>query len=146
MRSYKVSEGKVGRVFVVRLEDGDRLPDAIEDLAKEKNIRAASVILLGGIRRGKVVVGPETPEVPPKPMTKDFLDVHEIAAVGTIFANTQGKATLHLHGALGRDGRTITGCTRTGVEVWLIAEAIITEITDTNAQRVLADGLELLEP
>ena len=30
----KVSEGKVGRVFVVRLEDGDRLPDAIEDLAK----------------------------------------------------------------------------------------------------------------
>ena len=142
----KVSEGKVGRVFVVRLEDGDRLPDAIEDLAKEKNIRAASAILLGGIRRGKVVVGPEKPAVPPKPLTKDFQDVHEIAAVGTIFPGPEGEPSLHLHAALGRDGRTITGCTRTGVEVWLIAEAIITEITDTTAHRVLSAGLELLEP
>lgn len=142
----KASEGKVGRVFVVRLEDGDRLPDAIENLAQEKGIRAASVILLGGIRRGRVVVGPETPEVPPKPMTKDFQDVHEIAAVGTIFPGPEGEPSLHLHAALGRDGRTITGCTRTGVEVWLIAEAVITEIIDTTAHRVLSAGLELLEP
>jgi predicted DNA-binding protein with PD1-like motif len=142
----KVSEGKVGRVFVVRLEDGDRLPDAIENLAADKNIRAASVILLGGIRHGTIVVGPETPEVPPKPMTAEFQDVHEIAAVGTIFANAEGKPILHLHAALGRDGRTITGCTRPGVDVWLIAEAIITEITDTTAHRVLSYGLELLEP
>ncbi|NIA07418.1 MAG: DUF296 domain-containing protein [Actinobacteria bacterium] len=131
----KISEGKVGRVFVVRLEDGDRLPDALENLAQEKGIRAASVILLGGIGRGTIVVGPETPAVPPKPMTADFQDVHEIAAVGTIFANAEGKPILHLHGALGRDGRTITGCTRTGVDVWLIAEAIITEITDTPLRR-----------
>ena len=142
----KVSEGKVGRVFVVRLEDGDRLPDAIEDLAVQKNIRAASVILLGGIRRGTIVVGPETPDVPPKPMCTEFQDVHEIAAVGTIFRNADDKPTLHLHGSLGRDGRTITGCTRAGIDVWLIAEAIITEITDTTAQRVLHAGLELLEP
>lgn len=131
---------------MVRLEDGDRLPDAIEDLAAENNIKAASVILLGGIRRGTIVVGPETPAVPPKPMTESFQDVHEIAAVGTIFANEQGKPILHLHGALGRDGRTITGCTRTGVQVWLVAEAIITEITDTTAHRVNEAGLELLEP
>ena len=142
----RVSEAKLGRVFVVRLEDGDRLPDALETLAAEKNIRAASVILLGGLRRGTIVVGPETPEVPPKPQTCDFQDVHEVAAVGTIFTNEEGKPTLHLHGALGRDGRTITGCTRTGVEVWLIAEAIITEITGTTAHRVLSAGLELLEP
>ena len=142
----KTSEGKVGRVFVVRLEDGDRLPDAIETLAVEKDIRAASIILLGGIGCGTIVVGPETPEVPPKPMTESFQDVHEIVAVGTIFANADGKPILHLHGALGRDGRTITGCTRTGVEVWLIAEAIITEIIDTTAHRTFSAGLELLEP
>ena len=142
----KASEGKVGRIFVVRLEDGDHLPDALENLAADKNIRAASVILLGGIGRGRVVVGPETPVVPPKPMIAEFEDVHEIAAVGTIFRNADDKPTLHLHAALGRDGRTITGCTRTGVEVWLIAEAIITEITGTNAHRILHAGLELLEP
>ena len=142
----KVSQGSVGRVFVVRLEDGDRLPDAIEKLAKEKDIKAASVIILGGIGKGTVVVGPETEAVPPKPMTADLVGVHEIAAVGTIFANEKGQPILHLHAALGRDGRTITGCTRTGVEVWLVAEAIITEIVDTGARRVSEAGLELLEP
>ena len=142
----RVSAGKVGRVFVVRFEGGDRLPDAIENLARQKNICAASVILLGGIRRGKVVVGPEIPEVPPKPMTREFNDVHEIAAVGTIFPGPEGEPSLHLHASLGRDGRTITGCTRTGVEVWLIAEAIVTEITDTTAHRARHAGLELLEP
>ena len=142
----KVSQGSLGRVFIVRLEDGDRLPEALENLAKQKNINAASVILLGGIGKGTVVVGPESPAIPPKPMTADLDGVHEIAAVGTIFANDAGQPILHLHAALGRDGRTITGCTRTGVEVWLIAEAIITEITDTTAHRVLDQGLELLEP
>ena len=142
----RVSQGSVGRVFVVRLEDGDRLPGAIEGLAKEKGIAAASVILLGGIGRGKIVVGPETSAIPPKPMTTELDGVHEIAGVGTIFANEAGEPILHLHAALGRDGRTITGCTRTGVEVWLIVEAIITEIIDTTAHRVSEAGLELLEP
>ncbi len=142
----KVSQGRVGRVFVVRLDDSDRLPQAIEDLAREKGISAASVILLGGIGKGKVVVGPKTPALPPDPMITELDGVHAIAAVGTIFANADGQPKLHLHAALGRDGRTITGCTRTGLEVWLVAEAIITEITDTSAKRVLEAGLELLQP
>ena len=142
----KVSEGRVGRVFVVRLDDGDLLPGVIEDLAKEKGIRAASVILLGGVGSGKVVVGPRTPAIPPKPMIAELGGVHEIAGVGTLFCNEQGEPKLHLHGAMGRDGRTITGCTRTGVVVWLVAEAIITEIVETTAKRVLEHGLELLDP
>ena len=84
--------------------------------------------------------------MPPDPMTAELDGVHEIAAVGTIFANEAGQPILHLHAALGRDGRTITGCTRTGVEVWLVAEAIITEIVQTKARRVLEHGLELLQP
>ena len=131
---------------MVRFEDGDRLPEAIESLAEQKKIAAASVILLGGLRRGTVVVGPETPEVPPKPTMARFDQVHEIAGVGTIFANEQGNPKLHLHGALGRGERTITGCTREGVEVWLVAEAIITEITGSQASRRLEGGLELLQP
>ena len=142
----KVSEGTVGRVFVVRLEDGDELPRVIESLAAEKGIQAASVILVGGIGSGKVIVGPETPEVPPKPMVRELEGVHEIAGVGTLFCNEGGEPKLHLHGAMGRDGRTIMGCTREGVKVWLVAEAIITEITGTEASRVAEGGLELLRP
>ena len=142
----RVSEGSVGRVFVVRLDDGDRLPGVLEELAKEKGISAASVILLGGLRSGKVVVGPRTDALPPDPIIAELEGLHEIAGVGTLFCNEKGQPKLHMHAAMGRDGRTITGCTRTGAEVWLVAEAIITEITDTTAHRAAEHGLELLEP
>ena len=36
-----VSEGRIGRVFVLRLGDGDRLPDAIEELARTRGVEAA---------------------------------------------------------------------------------------------------------
>ncbi|KDR94128.1 hypothetical protein SAMN02745945_00812 [Peptoclostridium litorale DSM 5388] len=33
----KATEGKLGRVFVIRLEEGDILPDCIEEFASVKN-------------------------------------------------------------------------------------------------------------
>ena len=54
----KASEGKIGRVFVIRLEDGDAIPACIESFAEEKKISAGQVILIGGIGDGQVVVGP----------------------------------------------------------------------------------------
>ena len=62
----KATEGKMGRVFVVRLEDGDILPECLEELAREKSIRQGQVILVGGISRGEVVAGPRhSDEMPP---------------------------------------------------------------------------------
>ena len=43
----KASEGHIGRVFVVRLEDGDVLPRCIERFAEEQGISAGHVILVG---------------------------------------------------------------------------------------------------
>ena len=37
-------EGKLGRVFVVRLDEGERLPDAIETFAREHRIGGAMVM------------------------------------------------------------------------------------------------------
>ena len=141
----RVSEGRVGRVFVVRLEDGDRLPEVIEDLAKEKGIAAASVILLGGVGSGKVVVGPRTPAVPPKPMITELEGVHEIAGVGTIFSDEDGPK-LHLHGAIGRGDEAMVGCPRGGATVFCVLEVVIFEITGTSAARTPDPdlGLKLL--
>ena len=44
----KYSEAKPGRVFVLRLEDGDILHESIEAFAIEHEIMAASLIALGG--------------------------------------------------------------------------------------------------
>ena len=56
----KSSQAKAGRVFVVRLEDGEILHEVIEEFAEKQKIRAAGLIVLGGVDAGsKLVVGPE---------------------------------------------------------------------------------------
>lgn len=42
----KASEGKLGRVFLIRLEDGDDARSAIEAFAAEKGIHAAQVFVV----------------------------------------------------------------------------------------------------
>jgi len=133
----KSSEGKPGRVFVLRLEDGDIIPACIESFAAEKKILAGQVVLIGGIGDGQVVVGPRrSDEMPPEPMLLPVDGVHEVVGVGIIAPDKKGKPTLHIHASLGRSGQTLTGCLRPGVKTWLVGEVIIFEITGTDAVRL----------
>ena len=144
----KASEGHIGRVFVVRLEDGDVLPGCIERFAEEKGISAGHVILVGGIGSGEVVVGPRNSEErPPQPMLLPVDGAHEVAGVGILAPNEDGKPILHIHASLGRSGQTLTGCLRPGVKTWLVGEAIIYEITGTDMVRKKdeASGFTLLD-
>ena len=145
----KASEGTVGRVFVIRLEDGDVVPECLERFAEEKGVAVGHVILIGGIGGGQVVVGPRRSDtMPPEPMLLPIDGAHEVAAVGVLAPNEAGKPVLHIHGALGRSGATLTGCLRPGVSTWLVAEAILIEILGTAAARVRdgASGFALLQP
>ena len=144
----KACEGHIGRVFVLRLEDGDVVPTCIERFAEEKGISVGHVILVGGIGDGKVVVGPrESNEMPPQPMLLPIDGAHEVVGVGIIAPDKDGKPVLHIHAALGRSGQTMTGCLRPGVTTWLVGEAIFYEITGTNAKRLpdKESGFNLLE-
>jgi predicted DNA-binding protein with PD1-like motif len=42
---------------------------------------------------------------------------------------------LHIHGALGRSGNTLTGCLRPGVTTWLVGEVILYEFIGVEAAR-----------
>jgi uncharacterized protein len=72
---------------------------------------------------------------------------HEVHASGIIAPDKDGKPVLHIHGSFGRGGRTLTGCLRPGVNTWLVAEAVITEILDADARRLPdeASGFTLLD-
>jgi len=146
----KYSQGNLGRIFVIRLEDGDMLPHVLEDFAASEGVIRGMCTMVGGINDGsKIVVRPEDGNtLPPIPMLLGLEGVYEIAGVGTIFPDAEGKPVLHMHAALGRDGKTSTGCTRPGVQVWHVGEVILLEITDNNAQRLknAATGFDLLEP
>jgi len=133
----KASEGKLGRVFVIRLEDGDAVPTSIERFAEKMKISVGQVVLIGGIGDGEVVVGPRrSNEMPPEPMLVPVDGVHEVVGVGIIAPDNKGKPKLHMHASLGRAGKTTTGCLRPGVTTWLIGEVIIFEILGTDAVRL----------
>jgi len=145
----KACEGQVGRVFVIRLEEGDVVPESIERFAEEKGISVGQVILVGGIGDGEVVVGPQSSdEMPPQPMLLPVDGAHEVLAAGVLAPDENGKPILHIHGALGRSGQTMTGCLRPGVTTWLVVEAILYEILGTKTTRVWDEesNFHLLEP
>jgi predicted DNA-binding protein with PD1-like motif len=133
----KYEESKTGRVFILRLEDGEIVHEVIEAFAREHEIRAAALIILGGADDGSIlVVGPEEDRIlPVTPMTHILANAHEAAGTGTLFPDEEGTPILHMHLACGRREETITGCIRTGVKVWRVMEAILFELLDTGAIR-----------
>jgi predicted DNA-binding protein with PD1-like motif len=145
----KATEGKLGRVFVIRLEDGDRIPDSIERFAEQQGVSTGQVILVGGVEGGQVVSGPRySDKMPPDPMLLPVDGAHEVLGVGTLATGENGKPILHIHAALGRSGQTLTGCLRQGVDTWLVGEVILYEITGAKVKRMVDNksGFELLEP
>ncbi len=144
----KASEGKIGRVFVIRLEDGDVIPACLEHFAEAHGITTGQVILIGGIADGEIVVGPrDSTASPPEPILLPVDGAHEVVGAGIIAPDKNGQPVLHIHAALGRAGQTVTGCLRPGVTTWLVGEAIIYEITGTTTARLpdKASGFNLLE-
>jgi len=145
----KWSEGHIGRVFVIRLEEGDIVPKCIEDFASKNGVTVGHAILIGGIGGGQVVVGPrDSNERPPQAMLLPVDGAHEVVGVGVLAPGEDGKPVLHIHAALGRSGHTMSGCLRPGVTTWLVGEVILYEILGTQAARMMDEesGLALLEP
>jgi predicted DNA-binding protein with PD1-like motif len=131
------SEGRLGRVFALRLEHGDAMPETLEEFAAEHGIRAGIAVMVGGADHGsRLVVGPEDGEVlPPVPMVAALEGVHEIAAVGTLFPDEDGAPVLHMHAACGRRGQSVAGCIRAGIRAWHVLEVVLVEVTDVEAAR-----------
>jgi predicted DNA-binding protein with PD1-like motif len=145
----KAAEGKIGRIFVIRLEDGDIVPACLEEFAHKKNIKVGLVTMIGGLGAGDVVVGPRRSDViPPEPILLPVEGAHEVVGSGIIASDEEGRPKLHLHAALGRSGKTTAGCLRPGVKTWLVGEVIICEILGVDSKRVLDEksGFALLEP
>jgi predicted DNA-binding protein with PD1-like motif len=146
----KYAEAGAGRIFVIRLEDGDIVHEVIEKFARELDIKAAALIVLGGADLdSKLVVGPEEGRAKPlHPMEHILEDVHEVAGTGTLFPDDQGNPILHMHMACGRKSSTVTGCIRTGVTVWHVMEVILFELIDTTGRRLVdpETGFKLLIP
>ena len=139
------SVGHLGRVIVVRLSEGEEIYESIESVADKENVRSAAVLITGGIRKAKVVVGPKEEKPKITPEFRQFAGPGEVLGVGTIYRDDKGPK-LHIHTAMGRADRTLVGCPRGGASVFCVLEVVIIEINGISATRVLdgQTGLKLL--
>ncbi len=128
----KYTQAGLGRIFIIRLEDGETVHTEIENFSREHSIRAATVMIVGGADKdSRLITGPARGrEYPISPMEHILKGVHESAGVGTIFPDENGEPIIHLHMACGRESSTVTGCIRSGVKVWQVMEVVIFELTD----------------
>jgi predicted DNA-binding protein with PD1-like motif len=143
----KYQTGKPGRIVVARFDDGDDVLEGIKDISRAEKIRAAVVYLVGGMKGGRFVVGPQTEnQRPPKPEWRELNESHETLAFGTIFYEGD-EPKIHLHGAFGKHDMVKVGCLREQSEAFLILEAVIMEIDGVDAKRVLDPkvGVPILE-
>ena len=142
------AEGSLGRVFILRLEEGDLLNDSIEKFARKQKIVQGLAFFLGGSGGGsKVVVGPELGRETIIPLIYALKGPQEVLAVGTLAPNEAGEPVLHMHAAAGREGKATVGCTRAGLEVWLVGEVVLLEVLGAAGAQRRKDpetGFELL--
>ncbi len=138
--------GTAGRIVIARFAHEDDVLAGLTAIARQENIRAAVIHLVGGLCQGRYVVGPQDDSaMPPQPQWRQLAESHECLAVGSIFWDGD-TPKVHLHAALGKGDATSVGCLRQDTATYLVLEAIILEIVGTNARRELdpTTGLSLL--
>lgn len=138
MRSVELRDG---RVFVLRLEEGEVLHEAIESFCRDNGVYNATVTAVGGVDAGsEFVSGPSVPvgdSIVPLTVTLD--EPCELTGIGTIFPDESGVPIMHMHGSVGRAGFSATGCFRKRMVVWLVMEVVIREMIGSGPVRRVSD-------
>jgi predicted DNA-binding protein with PD1-like motif len=139
------TEGQLGRVFVVRIDDGEDMLISLHQFISDKSIQAGSILFLGALMSGRMVTGPEDPVIPPVPHFVMFEGGWEVFGVGTIYPG-EGGPHIHYHASVGRSGHALTGCLREKAITYLIIEAVILEFTGLSARREYDKKLQVHLP
>ena len=140
------TQGSIGRIFLLKFEDGDILLDKLSGFIRKEKLKAAALIFIGALRAGELVTGPKKPVIPPQPNKVYFKDGWEVMGIGTVLTNKSGPQ-IHIHGSMGKKQKTLTGCVRGKSRVFLVIEAIVLELKGVRAAKSIdpKTGLNLLK-
>ncbi len=127
-------QGTIGRVFIVRFDEGDPFLEELIALIRKENIRSGWFHVLGGLREADVVTGPREPTMPPDPVWSEIRGAREVFGTGSVFWDGS-EPKIHLHAAMGHHGETLTGCVRKGTKVYLVLEVMLIELEGIDAAR-----------
>ncbi|MEN6395394.1 MAG: PPC domain-containing DNA-binding protein [Methanoregula sp.] len=139
------SEGRPGRVFVVRIDDGEDFLAVMQEFIRNKSVKAGTILFLGALRQGRMVTGPEEEVLPPDPHYVMFEGGWEMVGIGTICPGDDGPF-IHYHASVGRAGIALTGCLREKAITYIVAEAIVLEFTGFDIRRVFDEKTGVILP
>jgi predicted DNA-binding protein with PD1-like motif len=139
------SEGRLARVFALRMDDGEDLIASLQKFVQEKKVDSCMALFIGALRDGQAVTGPKMPVIPPIPHYENFDSAWEVFGMATIYQSETGPR-LHIHSAIGKGREAIVGCIRDKARVYLVVEAVLFEFSGLKAKREWDEktGLHLL--
>lgn len=140
------SEGRLGRVFVIRLEDGEDLIRSIQQFVEKLGVTTGMIHFLGALKEGRLIAGPKEPTIPPgTPFVEDLEGAWETFGVASLYPGDEGKPALHIHASAGHGDRSVTGCLRERGTTYLVVEAVVFEFLGLEANREIDErsGLRL---
>jgi len=131
-----IAEGRQGRTIIARLQPGQDLMRALEQLLLEKEIKAGYIpVLQGGLKQVRPVsmtFGEQDDY--PQDIEVEYRQPLEYLGMGTI-ARIEEKPSLHLHLTAGQTGnKSITGHFVEG-QIVLVTEVVIVELLGVEATR-----------
>jgi len=139
------TEGKPGRVFIVRVDHGEDLIATLLQFIKDHQVNSGYIRFMGALESGQIVTGPEALCLPPNPHFESFSGGWEVIGMATITPEKNGPH-LHIHASIGRGGQVLTGCLRGEIITYIVIEAVITELIGVDVQRAQDPVTGLLLP
>ena len=138
------TEGKTGRIFIVRVDHGEDLIATLMQFITENRVNSGYIRFIGALQSGQIVTGPEILCLPPNPHFESFSGGWEVVGMATITPDNC-RPHLHLHASIGRGTQVLTGCLRGEIKTYIVVEAIMTELIGVDVQREMdpATGLYL---
>jgi len=139
MKSFIVQ--KRGRTFVLRMERGDLLREAIADLCNKENISEA--VVLSGIATFDIV-NMQMTNSEGYPITYDEINLKEPLELASLDGTVINKQP-HLHGVIGNASHTWAGHLMDGCRILYLGEVVIQELCDDSLIRKPdANGVNLI--
>ena len=128
------TEGRIGRVFQLRIDHGEDLLESLEKFVRDKGIHCGFAHFIGALEGGRIVTGPKELVLPPDPSFEIYHDGREVFGYASITPGLKG-AHLHYHASIGKNREGMTGCLRERATVYIMVEVMIMEILGSTVSR-----------
>jgi predicted DNA-binding protein with PD1-like motif len=128
-----------GPRWMLRLAEGERLPDAFVELARTHRIRAAAVPMgIGQLREARVAFWNGSEYVP-----RDLTTPVELVSLSGSIAEAEGEPSVHLHATLGLADHSAVAGHVISATVGLLVESLVVGFPGRTFSRPFDESLGL---